>query len=379
MIHPPHVLFAGGGTGGHLFPGIAAADALRRVLPEAQITFSGCGKVEEQRIVAASGYHNLSVPCRPLPKKPWQALRFVSDNLAGFLAARWFLREQRVSLVVGLGSYASAPMVRAAIVQGVPTILLEQNAVPGRVTSWLASSAVLVCTAFGQVREHLKSHVRVEETGNPVRESFLGLSPRMRDVRLFGQPTQRKQLLVLGGSGGAQSLNHNVPRALYKLGRELDDWQVIHQTGAGGVRETQQLYRKLGMEAVAVSFIDNLPEVLRTTDLVICRAGGTTLAELAYPAPAAIVVPYPSAADDHQTENAKVFAAAGACRVVLEGEGPRRLDDRLASAISPLICKAAARVALSHNLQKFARPQAAARVAQYVRDELNPLTVRAAA
>ncbi len=156
MTRQSHIVFAGGGTAGHLFPGLAVAARLRLLVPKLRITFIGTGRSFENERVVSAGCEYLALPCRPLPRRARETLRFLTDNLAGYYAAWRFLHEQSVSLVVGLGGYASAPAVRAAVSQRIPFILLEQNAVPGRATRWLARRAALVCGAFAEVRPRLR-------------------------------------------------------------------------------------------------------------------------------------------------------------------------------------------------------------------------------
>ena len=144
MSRPPHIAFAGGGTPGNLYPGLAVAAHVVERLPEAVVTFIGSGRAAERHTVAAAGFGYANLPSRPAPQNALHAVRFVTDNVAGYWAARWFLKENDVSLVVGLGGAASAPAVRAAISRGIPIVLLEQNVVPGRVTRWLAGAATSV-------------------------------------------------------------------------------------------------------------------------------------------------------------------------------------------------------------------------------------------
>ncbi len=374
----PHIVFAGGGTGGHLFPGLAVAEELLALAPSVTITFAGSGKPLEQEHVAGAGFRYVTIPSRPAPRKPWHAVRFVADNLAGYWAARWLLREQHVSLVVGLGSYSSAATVRAAQSYNLPTVLLEANAVPGRATRWLAGSASLTCAAFAQVESHLKPGARLRVTGTPVRRAFIRAGQKPQPRLPMASPSSR-QLTVLGGSGGSQRLNEVVPRALYKLGPALRDWQIVHQTGSGRVAETQELYQKLGLSAVVVSFIDNLPDVLRETDLVVCRGGGATLAELAVTGTPALVVPYAEASDDHQTENARRVAASGGCRMVAEEDPAARLDHRLSRALQPLVADDAERTRMAQRMRTLGRPQAAAEIAGLLRELCCPAPLRATA
>jgi UDP-N-acetylglucosamine--N-acetylmuramyl-(pentapeptide) pyrophosphoryl-undecaprenol N-acetylglucosamine transferase len=243
-------------------------------------------------------------------------------------------------------------------------VLLEQNAVPGRATRWLAPAAVLVCSAFEDVRSHLRAGCRVRVTGNPLRRAFVDHRAPAR--YLPDRPGSRRKLLVLGGSGGALSLNQQAPRALYKAGTALADWQVVHQSGERDLAAVGHLYRKLGIEATVVPFIDDMPRLLRASHLAISRAGGTTLAELAASGVPAILLPYPKAADDHQRKNADVFSAAGACQTLDEREVTGRLDNHLAGAVIELSLGHPLRVRMAHAMTQLARPEATRQVASSI-------------
>ena len=209
---PLHVVFASGGTGGHLFPGLAVAERLRGDLRQVRITFTGTGRPFERRQVSDAGFEYLALPCRPLPRRLRDLYPFVADNSHGYREAGKFLGQEPVSTVVGLGGYGSVPMSRAAIRRSLPLILLEQNAVPGRATRWLAPRATLVCTAFEQANRYLGSRCPVRVTGNPIRSRFAyELAIRGRSVRDNGRPARSavsprlssdnhrsKVLLVLG-------------------------------------------------------------------------------------------------------------------------------------------------------------------------------------
>ena len=384
----PHIVFAGGGTGGHLFPGLAVAQRLTGDVPQIQITFAGSGRQFERRQVAAAGFEYLPLPCHPLPRKLRDVFPFVTDNLHGYREARQFLGGQRVSAVVGLGGYASVPMARAAIRRGVPLVLLEQNAVPGRATRWLAPAAALVCTAFAEAGRSLGSRCAVRVTGNPLRPHFTRRLPaeearaangrrRVHGAHTSPSPVdssnrsngdnRSKVLLVVGGTGGARSLNQNVPWAIHKVGAALRGWKIAHQSGSAELDATRELYRKLGLKATVVPFIANMPQVLGQVDLVICRAGGTTLAELAATGVPAILLPYPLAADDHQRKNADVFSGADACLTLDERELPGRIDDHLAGAVALLTGNPAKRAAMAEAMRGLALPDATWDVATMVR------------
>jgi UDP-N-acetylglucosamine--N-acetylmuramyl-(pentapeptide) pyrophosphoryl-undecaprenol N-acetylglucosamine transferase len=359
MTQPFHIVFSGGGTGGHLFPGLAVAEQLLASAPQTRITFAGTGKPFEQCRVIGAGYDYLAVPSRPLSLSPGKLFSFAVENLAGHLAAARFLEEESVSLAVGLGGYASVPMGRAAARRGVPLVLLEQNAIPGKATRWLARRAALVCAALAQTRANLRCRCPVRVSGTPIRP---GIHASARDQA--ARP--RRQLLILGGSNGAQSLNENVPLALYRIREELAGWRIVHQAGKRGYGATCELYRKLGSDAEIIDFIVDMPETLAASDLVVCRAGGTTLAELSAANLPAVLLPYPLAADNHQRANAEAFASAGAAVMLDEREASGRVDVRLAEVVSGLLKDPSRQAQMSAAMRRLARPHAAADVAAMV-------------
>lgn len=378
MSAAPHVLFAGGGAPGHLFPGIAVAAHLAQSMPEATLSFAGPGSAREKHTASASGYRYWTIPSQPAPQNPLQAVRFVTDNVAGYCAARWILREQKVSLVVGLGGFTSTAVVRAAASREIPFILLEQNAIPSRTTRWLANSAAMVCAGFDEVRPHLHVQAPVTVTGNPARPAFEQLYRRNQStgrshgtvsIPISGESsTEQKRLVVLGGAGGARSLNESMPAALKQLSESLEGWQIIHQTGEGQLQETESRYRNCGIDALAVTFVDEIASVLFASDLVVCRSGGTTLAELALAGVPAVLVPFPHISDDHQIANAKVFSSAGASRLIDETSQAGALDKALARELRPPIVDQHLRQEMRHKMLGFAQPQAAAEISAIIRD-----------
>jgi UDP-N-acetylglucosamine--N-acetylmuramyl-(pentapeptide) pyrophosphoryl-undecaprenol N-acetylglucosamine transferase len=385
---PIHVVFAGGGTAGHLFPGLAVAEQLSTLIPRARTTFCGGDKSFERQAIASAGFDYFALSSRPFPRVARETVSFVVENLAGYMAAKRFLREEHVAAVVGLGGYVSVPMGRAAIRRGVPLVLLEQNAVPGRATRWLARGAALVCTAFDEASAGLLCRCPVRVTGNPIRfgfdrdtsvtlttisagaEEMAGQEPALSDehwtLKCPAREARSSQLLILGGSGGARSLNENVPRALYKIRRQLTGWRIVHQSGQADLDATKLLYRKFDLRATVVPFVGDMPSTLRATDLAICRAGGTTLAELSAAGVPAVLLPYPQATDDHQAANARHFSADGGCVTIDEREISDHLDDRLADVLCFLLANEALRKRMSVAIHALARPTAARDVAELI-------------
>jgi len=380
MPAAPHILFAGGGAAGYFFPGIAVAEHLSKSLPDSKITFAGPGRAREKHVTRSAGYEYATILSQPVPQNPIQALRFVTDNVAGYCAARWMLRERGVDLVVGLGGYTSAAVVRAAVAREIPFLLLEQNSLPSRTTRWLSEAATLVCAGFEEVRPHLHVQASVAITGNPARPAFEQLCRRMSSggrsleaakLSLTGERLPRqKRLVVIGGAGGARSLNESIPKALKQLGETLSEWQIIHQTGEGQLQETENRYRQCGIDALTVTFIDEIASVLFASDVVVCRSGGTTLSELALAGVPAVLVPYPHATDDQQIANAKVFAAAGACRLVDESSQGNMLDKALARELTPLMVDEQLRREMSLSVHALARPDASADIAAAIKTAL---------
>lgn len=365
-----HIVFAGGGTLGHLFPGLAVAAELKRLAPSAQICFAGSGKAVDQRHVLLAGYDYLTLACHPRPKSMFDSLRFVADNARGWQQAARYLRTHRPDAVVGLGGYASYPMARAAHSLGVSLILLEQNALPGRATRRLAPRAKLICLAFEEARLHLRAAGPIRVTGNPVRQIGQFASKETS--------TGMRRLLVLGGSQGSESLNTAVPRALSRLLPEMAGWSILHQAGEAGVAAATRLYAELGLAAHVRPFVENLPQVMAHCHLAISRAGGTTLAELAAAGLPAMLVPYPAASDDHQRCNAAVYAAQGGCRIVDGRHGPRSVEGQLVSELPELLTADELRQSMSTAMRKLARPAAAWHVAQMILDHVACAQRRAA-
>jgi UDP-N-acetylglucosamine--N-acetylmuramyl-(pentapeptide) pyrophosphoryl-undecaprenol N-acetylglucosamine transferase len=358
----PHYVFAGGGTLGHLFPGLAVAEQLARAEPNARITFAGNGRECEQELVSAAAYEYLRVACRSWPRRPWAAGGFALRNFAGFMVARRYLRRERVSVVVGLGAFASAPVAKAALSLQLPLVLVEQNAVPGRVNRWLAPRADAFCAAFDSVRSWLPKHDNIVVTGTPVRSMFSPcelVAPRER------------LLVVLGGSRGAERLNQAVPQFAEQV--VAAGWKIIHQSGQAGAASTAARYTDLGASVQVVPFIADMPAELSRAGLVVCRGGGSTLAELAVTATPAVVCPYPHATDDHQRRNSIEFAAAGACVVVDQREAETA---RLADEVSTLFTDADRRESMSQAMRSLSRPDAARHVADIVLDVARPKSRR---
>jgi len=353
-----------------LFPGLAVAEQLRQLEPRVRITFAGSGHEFERRHVSQAGFDYLALPCCALPRSAWETVRFLADNMAGYRGGVRFLRQEKVDLVVGLGGYVSVPMGRAAAARDVPLVLLEQNVTPGRATKYLASSASLICSAFEEARAALRATCPVRVTGNPIRLA-LGANAAAPPREPMHASSSRR-LLILGGSRGASQLNQLLPPALYKLGIARRGWKIVHQSGEAEHAATRELYGKFAISARVVPFLHDVRRELARTTLAVCRAGGTTLAELAVAGTPAVLVPYPAARDDHQRSNADHFAAVGAGEVFDTRDIQGRADDQLAALLSMLVDDDEQRARMSASMHSLARPNAAWHVANMVRGMLRP-------
>ena len=349
---PVRIVFAGGGTGGHLYPALAVADVLRARRPDAEIRFVGATRGIETRLVPAAGYPLLALPLSGL-KGAGLVARLRAAAGAGWGVARCLaaMLARRPSVVVGVGGYASGPAVVAAKLLGVRTMVMEQNHFPGATNRALAPRVDLVCVPSEAARERLGGRGVV--TGNPVRAAFATIGPPPRGERL--------NLLVFGGSRGARTINRAVVEALPALERMPAPPRVVHQTGDDAVDAVREAYAaRPALDAEVRAFLDDMPRRVAAADLVVCRAGATTLAELAAAGRPAILVPFPHAADDHQRHNAEAVASAGAAVVILDREAD---GASIAAAVAALAADPARRRAMSEAARTLAKPDSAERIA----------------
>lgn len=356
----PCFVFAGGGTGGHLFPGLAVAAELVMRVPRASIVFAGPGRDWERRCVERAGFDYLRIPARPLSRSPVQLVPSVCHNIVGYRLMAGWLGRHGVTGVIGLGGYSSVPATLAARRRAIPTFLLEQNVVPGKATRWLAPGAKAVFTAFDETREMLRSTARVHCTGNPVRHEIAQLSLRVRPE------AERPTLLVTGGSQGAQSLNRAVLAALAQLTDLGDRWQIIHQTGPRDYDDALRQYEQLRIRARVRPFFEEMAPLYGQADLAVCRAGATTLSELACAGLPAIVLPYPHAAADHQTANARWYEQRGAAVCIRDRSDVRQTTIDLVQTLRALIADSRRLGEQAARMQQLARTQAASEVVTQV-------------
>ncbi|MEX2285647.1 MAG: undecaprenyldiphospho-muramoylpentapeptide beta-N-acetylglucosaminyltransferase [Planctomycetaceae bacterium] len=371
MQRPLTIVFSGGGTGGHLFPGIAVAEELIARDSGYRIVFAGSQREVEHDIVASHGYEHWALPVesssslfRSPHRVAWKLWR--SYRVAGSL-----LRRERPACVVGLGGFASVPVALAARRLGIPIVLLEQNVVPGRATSLLSRLATSVCFSFPETTGTLATRPNARVTGNPVRRSIAALTNTSTDLSESSPPT----LLILGGSQGAIAVNDATFAAARNLSIPLAGWRIVHQTGRQDAERVRRCYDELRIDAIVEPFFTDLVDWLRSASVVVSRAGATTLAELACAGCPTVLIPYPGSIGDHQRANARVFAAAGAARIVEQADSVHETAAALARQLQPLLVDATLRESMSIAMRALARPHAARAVADcVVRVATVPLT-----
>jgi UDP-N-acetylglucosamine--N-acetylmuramyl-(pentapeptide) pyrophosphoryl-undecaprenol N-acetylglucosamine transferase len=361
-------LFAGGGTGGHLFPGIAVAEELLQRQPDARILFVGSDRPIEKQILSGTSFEHCSLPSPTLAEARRHPLRFVRQLAAARRQARELIKREQPASVIGCGGFASAAPVYVASRMGIPFVLLEQNVIPGRATRWLSRLGGTVCLSFEAAREYLPRSTRAIVTGNPVRREIVALSQRPSD-RARAAYEGPRTLLVLGGSQGARGVNEMLIGVAERSPEMLAGWRVVHQTGAADEDRVRQAYADAGVTAGVAAFFADLVAHYASASLVVSRAGATTLAELACAGVPAILVPYPHAMDNHQWHNAREFEQAGAAVIVEQGatpggenasDGPRTFD----LTLMWLLQDDGRRAAMAAATAGLARPDAAAAVVE---------------
>jgi len=354
MRTPLSVVIGAGGTGGHIYPGLALAEALRRADPDAVISFIGTERGLETTLIPAAGYRLHTVDMIPFdPALGAKRFLLPAALLRSGAQARSVLRTQKAQVVVGMGGYPSAPAIVGAKLAGLPSVIHESNAVPGRANQFAARLTEHLTVAFDGSRAHLSGGERALTVGMPIAASLAALDrPALREEarRAFGIPDGARVVLFNGGSLGAARLTAAAV-GLAARWRDRRDVHLLIKTGPAALAETRRKLAEAGAVPVArgetrleqagagsvaqaVPYLDRMDLAYAVADLVVCRAGSATIAELATTGVPAVLVPYPHAPGDHQTHNARVLSDAGAAHLVPDAE---TTADRLAELIDPLL------------------------------------------
>ena len=346
------MIFAAGGTGGHLYPALAVADEVRRRWPEAVITFIGArGKIEE-RVVPAHGYPFVGIPVSAFKRRLSVGTLVAPVKLAAAVVkAVVVIMKRKPGAVIGTGGFVCAPVIMAAQVLGIPTILQEQNSFPGVTTRVLARWATEVHLTFEGSQQYFKRRDNIRISGNPTRAE-IGSVGRADGAAFFGIDPARKTVLVFGGSQGAASINAAMlPLAAPLAGEGI---QIIWQTGNGEFDGIQNAMRPVERLVRVHAFIDKMAMAYAACDLAVCRSGATTIAELTRIGIPALYIPYPFAAADHQSKNAREAAGAGAAILIEDRDAARRLP----TVIRELLGDTGRLNAMAESSRRLGRPGA---------------------
>ena len=356
------VMISGGGTGGHIFPAIAIANTIKERLPDTEFLFVGAnGKMEMEKVPAA-GYKIIGLNITGIQRKlTISNLMFPFKLLLSLVKARTVIKDFKPDVVVGVGGFASGPVLRMATWMGIPTLIQEQNSFAGITNRWVASSVSKVCVAYDGMEKFFPK-ARIEKTGNPVRKNVVEIEGKREEAfKNYGFDSTKPVLLTVGGSLGARSINLALKDGIDELlGAGI---QVIWQTGKLFAEESKQiLVTRKDKPLVITDFIYDMDMAYAAADIVISRAGAIAVSELCIIGKPAVLVPYPFAAEDHQTKNAQALVQTQAAIMIAD----KNASEDLVPEILNLVADATKRSLLSENIKKHALPGAASDIAQHI-------------
>jgi UDP-N-acetylglucosamine--N-acetylmuramyl-(pentapeptide) pyrophosphoryl-undecaprenol N-acetylglucosamine transferase len=316
---------AGGGTGGHLFPGIAIAQAFKARHPDNSVLFVNAGRPLETRVLADLGWSQRSICIEGIKGRGrWAQFKAALKVPGAIWSAYRILKVFQADVVLSVGGYSAGPVAVAAVLSGTTTVLHEQNQLPGVTNRILGRLVHRIYLSFEQSRPFFDA-AKIRVCGNPVRDEILSLADRPGDT----PPEKIFTVLIVGGSQGAHAINEAVADALHEF-KDMEDIQFVHQTGPEDEARIRAAYSQFGIPAQVSSFFSDMAEQYQQADMLICRSGATTVAEITVLGKAAVFVPFPFAADDHQTKNAQALVASGAAEMIPQ-------DELSGSAVAKLI------------------------------------------
>ncbi len=358
------IIISGGGTGGHIFPALSIADAIKNIQPNAEILFVGADNRMEMQRVPEAGYKIVGLPIAGFNRKQlWKNIKVLWLILKSQRRAKKVIKEFKPQVVVGVGGYASGPTLKMAAQMDIPTIIQEQNSYAGVTNKLLSKNAKMICVAY-EGMERFFPHEKLKLTGNPVRNTLLArASSRDEAIHNMGLDLQKRCVLIVGGSLGARSMNESVLSNLEQI-KANKDIQFIWQTGKFYFEEIQQRIEQVGKpdNLIFTDFISNMADALAAADLVVSRAGAGSISEFALLGKAVILVPSPNVSEDHQTKNAMALVDKEAAIHVSDATAKETLIDK---AIETVNDKEKLET-LSTNIKKMAKPNAAQEIAEQV-------------
>ena len=358
----PKFIISGGGTGGHIFPAISIANALKKRLPDCEILFVGAlGRMEMERVPAA-GYPIEGLPVSGFDRKNLlRNVKVLMNLFRSLMLARRIIRRFQPDVAIGVGGYASAPTLRAASAFGIPTVIQEQNSYAGVTNKLLAKKAARICVAYeGMERFFPKDKIIL--TGNPVRQDLFSVAPGTKEAYdFFNLDPTKKTILVVGGSLGARTVNQSIIAGLEKLAKT--DIQIIWQTGKFYIENAHAAAEPFACKNLIVTdFVSRMDLAYSIADLVISRAGASSISELCLLAKPVILVPSPNVAEDHQTQNALALVRKDAAVMIKDVDAKNQLVDKALE----LIANEAELKKMSGNILKLAEKDSADRIADEI-------------
>lgn len=373
----PLIALAGGGTGGHLYPMLSVVREIGRRSPGARFVFFTTQRPVDARVIRGAmgddaSYEIVEQSVLPLPGSVGDAFRFMLAWRASTRLCMQRFRDERPTVVIGSGGYGSGPPIHVARGMGIRTALLNPDAVPGRANRYLASRADVVFAQWAVVASHLSRRANVQVVGCPIRESFAEAN-RSAGVKRFGLDPDEKTLLVTGASQGARTIN----RAMCAVGdaiAKIEGWQVLHLAGDGEAESVREAYRRQGVRATVVAYTEHMADALAAADLIVSRAGASTLAEITAVGRASVLMPYPFDKSRHQMANALVLGEAGAAEIVEDRIEPERNGPVLREVLTRLMCDEATLRRMARCAGELGRFDAASEIAGALL--VPPLTTR---
>ncbi len=373
---PLTVVFAGGGSGGHLYPALAIAAELRRRVPDARIVFFGTGRAIDDRILGAVQGEFVRQGVQPLSNRPWRWPGFAYCLYRERRSCRTRFELDRPDVVIGTGGFASAPAVREAARMGIPCALLNPDCVPGKANRYLAPHVDAVFAQWRETAAHWPDAVHVVVSGCPIRPAFAE-ARREDGARRFDLDPAKKTLLVTGASQGARTINEAVVANADFLDA-FADWQVLHLTGDADFETVRAAWSKRGVQAKVLAYTEYMADALAAADLVVSRAGASTLAEITAVGRASVLFPYPFHKDRHQSENARCLERGGAALVLEDEIDPNANAPKLREALEELISDGGRREAMAGAARRMGRPHAASMIADQILSWTAPTGLAAA-
>jgi len=363
MPEKTKILVSGGGTGGHIFPAIAIANALKSKLKDVEILFVGAkGRMEMEKVPQA-GYPIKGLWISGLQRRlDLSNLSFPFKLISSLMGAEKIIRQFKPDVAIGTGGYASGPLLYMAAKKKVPTLILEQNSYPGITNKLLGKTVNKICVAYKELEKYFPKE-KIIVTGTPIRKEILDLQVSREDgLKFFGLQDDKAVLLIIGGSQGAQKINEAIAKNLEEI--MAQDIRIIWQTGKPSFEMAKTVAAKSAFSKAikVVDFIGRMDMAYAAADLIISRAGAIAIAEIIAVSKAAIFIPLPSAAEDHQTKNALTLVKGKAAVLVKESEA----DEKLLKVITDLIKMKSTRLLLAQNLKRFERPDATDRIVEEV-------------